>query len=340
MSSSSSSSSRLIVDQRPGRADGGSDHHRVHARSSVVVVPSSSIRVMSSCGRARRSESIIALRKSRRGQAVSRKRHMTMASMTTSVAGACDDYVDAMTSTTTNAMVGDYGDGDMDGMNNPYHADTRRCRDAMHSASLIVDSVHSIDAEEDGIIKDDHVRNMKAHLERLCALITPVSDDDAISATVASNSILRARTTSGNNLGWDLADALRRIIIEGGDGKMFQRDETLRAVMVVNQLAASEPPPPTEGGGRTTTARGWRCSTRCIIARSTRRHCSSRLRRPGVTRYRDCAGWTHSLVCYLRRNMIYRRTTKYIVITRSCPIKSRAPSVTWRVIPSPIAKCY
>eukprot|EP00985_Skeletonema_marinoi_P001195 scaffold476_cov77-Skeletonema_marinoi.AAC.10 len=215
-----------------------------------------------SSSRHQRTTMTTSIRKAKRGQTVARKRHMNMQFGTKDI----------------NSTSSDGGGGKM--VNNPYSRDGQHVKEAIQLAQSIVrlcsTTTLNNNVNETATVMQQQFQLATA-LDRLCVLLTPddadinpssqqlnISHDlnyfaagtthgvggisyDSSMAGMAANAILSQFITDGNNLAVVLANSLGSIL-STQQQQITSVDSInslqVKAVVVLNQLAATDPPPP------------------------------------------------------------------------------------------------
>lgn len=188
--------------------------------------------------RSRRRLASESLRKVRKSHAIARRRHMTIrdvvgdSGVSSSATGrhVDDSAMSSLPSIMTNNQQDD----------NPYDLESHRVRETIEVASSIVHAVASAGTSNG--------RNFDELLDRLCLLVTPNNDPIAtctLSNSILSHSIKLQQCCEGSeespavvNLAVALVEALSKIIVDNRRSKTVR----IKAVIIVNQLAATEPP--------------------------------------------------------------------------------------------------
>ena len=183
--------------------------------------------------RSRRRLASESLRKVRKSHAIARRRHMTIRD----VVGDS-----GVSSSATGRRVDDSTMSSLQD-DNPYDLESHRVRETMEVASSIV-VLHAVASAG-----TSNGRNVDELLDRLCLLVTP--NNDPIATYTLSNSILshsiQLQQCCGKgsesspavvNLAVALVEALSKIIVDNRRSKTVR----IKAVIIVNQLAATEPP--------------------------------------------------------------------------------------------------
>ena len=121
---------------------------------------------------------------------------------------------------------------------NPYSKDSNHVKETISIATSIVQICSNTNTQIEGA---SSLSNM---LDRLCILITPNDiDDTTITVGVAANSLLSQSITipggGTNDLAFVLATSLSTIL----SNTSYDESIKIKAVVVLNQLAATEPPP-------------------------------------------------------------------------------------------------
>jgi len=237
-------------------------NHRIPTKQTPFSTTTNNNAASSS--RHQRTTMTTSIRKAKRGQTVARKRHMNMQFGTKDI----------------NSTSSDGGGGKMVD-NNPYSRDGQHVKEAIQLAQSIVrlcsTTTLNNNVNETATVMQQQQFQLATALDRLCVLLTPddadinpssqqlnISHDlnyfaastnngvggisyDSSMAGMAANSILSQFITDGNNLAVVLANSLGSIL------STQQQQSTnvdsinslqIKAVVVLNQLAATDPPPP------------------------------------------------------------------------------------------------
>mmetsp|Transcript_24101 Transcript_24101/g.41027 ORF Transcript_24101/g.41027 Transcript_24101/m.41027 type:complete len:777 (-) Transcript_24101:22-2352(-) len=234
-------------------------NHRIPTKQTPFSTTTNNNAASSS--RHQRTTMTTSIRKAKRGQTVARKRHMNMQFGTKDI----------------NSTSSDGGGGKMVD-NNPYSRDGQHVKEAIQLAQSIVRLCSTTTLNNNvNEIATVMQQQLATALDRLCVLLTPddadinpssqqlnISHDlnyfaagttngvggisyDSSMAGMAANSILSQFITDGNNLAVVLANSLGSIL------STQQQQSTnvdsinslqIKAVVVLNQLAATDPPPP------------------------------------------------------------------------------------------------
>ena len=191
--------------------------------------------------RSRRRLASESLRKVRKSHAIARRRHMTIRDVVGDngvSSSATGRHVDDSTMSSLPSIMTRNQQDD-----NPYDLESHRVRETMEVASSIV-VLHAVASAG-----TSNGRNVDELLDRLCLLVTP--NNDPIATCTLSNSILshsiQLQQCCGKgsesspavvNLAVALVEALSKIIVD----KRRSKTVRIKAVIIVNQLAATEPP--------------------------------------------------------------------------------------------------
>ena len=185
------------------------------------------------------------IRKAKRNQTVSRKRHMPVSQATSSTASAI-----AFTNTSVTVQLVD----------NPYTKDSNHVKETIELVHMIFTKIHGKQGEEGAPSSQKQQSRLSAMLDRLCILITPADNTiNNCTSCVAANSILsqfvvppaeqQQRLSSSSqqssrqdNLAFLFAQALSNILHNSDN--LYDTATRIKAVIVLNQLAATEPLPP------------------------------------------------------------------------------------------------